>query len=215
MLADKPMMCWAIEASLKSKYVNRTFVSTEDPEIKKIALEYGAEVHDRPEKYAIDTGIELIGGFQNFREMIWKDGFKYCYCVFLYPTFPLITSRHIDEAYALLIKNQSCQVTSVSKTRYNSNRLLKRIDKDGLIEQAYRWDIREFVENPYGGDVYKHESLLSIAPLIETSWDTGRNGTLAYIVKEEDCIDIDTMFNFKVAEMLLKERIEKEKQAKP
>lgn len=208
MLAGKPMMCWAIEASLKSKYVNRTFVSTEDPEIKKIALEYGAEVHDRPKKYAEDKGNELIGGFQNFKEMIWSTKWDYCYCAFIYPCFPMVTSRHIDEAYGLLIKKRGDQVTTVSETKYYSNRLLKVIDPNGQLQQAYDWDIREFL-NPKGIKIYHLESLLSIAPLLEMAWNSGRNGTLAYIVKLEDCIDVDTEFDFKVAEMLLKERIAK------
>ena len=52
-LGDKPLIAWAIEASLKSD-VACTFVSTEDKEIKDIALKYGAEVIDRPPELSKD-----------------------------------------------------------------------------------------------------------------------------------------------------------------
>ena len=38
MLLGKPMIAYGIEALVGSKYVSRTFVSTEDKEIKEISL---------------------------------------------------------------------------------------------------------------------------------------------------------------------------------
>merc|ERR1719408_1111550 len=40
----KPLMAWAIDNGKKSKYISRTFVSTDSEEYRKIALEHGAEV---------------------------------------------------------------------------------------------------------------------------------------------------------------------------
>ena len=50
----KPMLYWAIKACLDSKHNIEPWVSTEDPEIKKIALELGARVHDRDPKLSED-----------------------------------------------------------------------------------------------------------------------------------------------------------------
>jgi len=49
----KPLIWYSINASLKSKVVE-TWVSTEDEEIKKISLSYGAKVIDRPKELAND-----------------------------------------------------------------------------------------------------------------------------------------------------------------
>ena len=47
LINGKPLIYYAIDASKKSD-VNETWVSTENIEIKNIALSYGAKVIDRP-----------------------------------------------------------------------------------------------------------------------------------------------------------------------
>ena len=54
MLAGKPLIAWTIEAALACKLLDRYVVSTEDPEIARIAREHGAEVLDRPPELATD-----------------------------------------------------------------------------------------------------------------------------------------------------------------
>ena len=49
----KPLIWYSINASLKSN-VDETWVSTEDKEIKKISLQCGAQVIDRPIELADD-----------------------------------------------------------------------------------------------------------------------------------------------------------------
>lgn len=47
-IGGKPSMAWSILAARESGYIDKTFVSTEDEKIKKVALEYGATVIERP-----------------------------------------------------------------------------------------------------------------------------------------------------------------------
>lgn len=209
-IAGKPMVAWTIEASLKSKYVNRTFVSTEDPEIKEIALKYGAEVHDRPAKYAEDKGIELMGGFQHFKEMIWGSRHRFIWCAFLNPCYVMRTAKHIDEAYEILRAKQGMKVGSVRKQAYYTNHFFKKIDSNGQIQFAYKWDKKELATTGTT-ETYLNEALITIAPFLSTGFDFTFPGTLAYICSEEDCIDVDSPLDFRIAEILLKERIAKEK----
>ena len=54
-LNGKPLIAYAIEAGLTCKEVDRVIVSTDDPEIAKVALKYGAEVpFRRPQELAQD-----------------------------------------------------------------------------------------------------------------------------------------------------------------
>ena len=46
-LKGKPLISYSILASLESK-VSETWVSTEDKEIKKVSMKWGAKVIDRP-----------------------------------------------------------------------------------------------------------------------------------------------------------------------
>lgn len=47
-IGGKPCMAWSIFAAQESEYIDEVFVSTEDEKIKKVALEHGAKVIERP-----------------------------------------------------------------------------------------------------------------------------------------------------------------------
>ena len=62
-LGGKPLICWSIEAALNCSYIDRLIVSTEDDEIAKISLDYGAEIPFlRPQELATDetSTLEVI-----------------------------------------------------------------------------------------------------------------------------------------------------------
>ena len=65
MIAGKPLIAWTIEQALASHYMDKYYVSTDDPEIAKISKEYGAEVIDRPSELATDTS-PIIETLQHF-----------------------------------------------------------------------------------------------------------------------------------------------------
>ncbi|MCB0620321.1 MAG: acylneuraminate cytidylyltransferase family protein, partial [Saprospiraceae bacterium] len=44
LLGGIPLIAYSIEAGLRSKYLDRVIVSTDDPEIAAVAREWGAEV---------------------------------------------------------------------------------------------------------------------------------------------------------------------------
>lgn len=62
-LAGKPLIAYTIETSLRSKYLTRCILSTDDDEIAKISRRYGADIpFMRPKKYAQDksTSMEVV-----------------------------------------------------------------------------------------------------------------------------------------------------------
>lgn len=89
----KPLIAYTIEAALQSRFVDAVVVSSEDDEILKIAVQYGAQCLLRPENLALDTtpgiapvlhAIEQIPGFDQV--------------MLLQPTSPLRTAMDIDAA---------------------------------------------------------------------------------------------------------------------
>ena len=42
--SGEPLIAWTIKAGLESTFVDRLIVSTEDPEIAKVSIKYGADV---------------------------------------------------------------------------------------------------------------------------------------------------------------------------
>ena len=43
-LNGKPLIAYAIEEALKAKHIDRVIISTDDEEIARVAVEYGAEL---------------------------------------------------------------------------------------------------------------------------------------------------------------------------
>ena len=86
-----PVMWYPIQASLK--VFDKTVVSTEDKEIKQVALECGAEVVDRPREFADDftpTGIVTAETAKLFPD--------YDLVACIYPTAVFVTPQLLREA---------------------------------------------------------------------------------------------------------------------
>jgi len=86
----KPMMAWTIEAALTSRLFDRVIVSTDDSEIKEVALQWGAECpFDRPPALAsdyADTGDVMAHATGWAVEAGWQLEAVCC----LYPTAPFL-----------------------------------------------------------------------------------------------------------------------------
>lgn len=209
-IVGKPMIAWTIEASLKSKYIDRTFVSTEDKEIKGVALRYGAEVIDRPLKYASDINAEFNGIIAHFRESMERLECYPDYLVFLHATSPLRTFRHIDEAMELLLANNCDLLVSFTPLSHNPRTHIKTLDEKGVTEYIIDFERKHSMGRKFK-KVYYANGAISIGTYQSYNYyATTYSPVLAYIISPEDSIDVDTPFDFKVAEMILKERIAKE-----
>jgi CMP-N-acetylneuraminic acid synthetase len=58
-IAGKPLIVWTIEATKRSKLIDRYVVSTEDEEIAAVARKHGADVLHRPQELASDEASTL------------------------------------------------------------------------------------------------------------------------------------------------------------
>lgn len=112
-LAGKPLVAYTIEASLNSKYITRTVVSTEDSKIKEISLFFGAEVVDRPVELAQDETKTAPVMLQVFAELK-KSGYAPDVIVLLQATCPLRDSKQIDEAFEIFL-NSDCDSVFAAK----------------------------------------------------------------------------------------------------
>lgn len=201
MLAGKPLIAHTILASLKSKYITKTVLSTEDSKIKKVALEYGAEVLDRPIELAQDETKTAPVMLQVLEELE-KQGYKPDVTILLQATCPLRTEKEIDEAFEMFQKCDCDSVFAVKKlgTTHAKWKMLY----DGSVEGLYN-----FRERPRRQDSDRHYTMLQ---------ETGS----IYIIKTEvmkqvrdfigekpkiyvcqNCIDIDTLDDFNTVEALI------------
>ena len=108
----KPLLYYTVNASLKSKLVTRTIVSTDHEKISNVAKSLGSEVIKRPKKLANDH-VALEPSVSHVLGHLKKtENYKPDIILILQNTSPLRNSKHIDEALTLLKKRNYDSVLS-------------------------------------------------------------------------------------------------------
>ncbi|MBX4211221.1 MAG: acylneuraminate cytidylyltransferase family protein [Candidatus Yanofskybacteria bacterium] len=118
--AGKPLIAWSILAAKKSKHISRVIVSTDHPEIAKVAKKYGAEVPFlRPAQFAAHTaGIEPVLK-HTYEWLLENENYKADALILLMPTTPTRQSFHIDDAVKIFKKTKADSVLGVNETPAN------------------------------------------------------------------------------------------------
>jgi len=200
----KPLIAWSIDAGLQSKYVDRVVVSTESNAIAAIAKHYGADIpFIRPEILASDTAT-TIDVVRHAISMLEKENDFYDYILLLQPTSPLRNTKHIDEAFELLISKSAHGIIGITEVEHPvewTNTLPMDNSMEDFFLPEYR-DIRsqDFpVRYRINGAIYlnKIENVLSEGSLFLNE------KCYAYNMPRTVSLDIDSNFDFKIAEFML------------
>lgn len=204
-LAGKPLISWTIEAALKSNCLDDVIVSTEDEEIAQISQAIGAKVPFlRPYELATDktTRNEVV---RHVLEEI--KGFDFL--ILLQPTSPLRTPQHIDEAFNKLVKLRCANCVSVKEQKPSHHHIFKLRNQDEIepLIPIPKHSKRSTTDRTYilNGALY----ICEIKSFIESNyWDpfTSPDGC-AYIMPEEDSLDIDYEWQWSVAETLVSKKL--------
>lgn len=204
-LAGKPLISWTIEAGLKSKYIDEVMVTTDDDEIINISKKFGANVpFKRPDKLANDnaTRAEVIKHTIEFYKNTLKK--EYDYIVFLQPTSPLRTEKHIDEAIEYIFIKGCNAVVSVCEVEHpihwsgtlpEDNNMSKFLDN--VAVQARSQDLP--TNYRLNGAIY----ICDVQKFLEEGCVFLKENIFAFEMSQEVSVDIDTQMDFKIAEVLM------------
>jgi CMP-N,N'-diacetyllegionaminic acid synthase len=198
-LCGKPLIAWSIEAALKSKYISKVIVSSDDEEILNIAKEYKADFIKRPDELASDTATT----FDALKHTLENVG-KYDYVVLLQPTSPLRSEKHIDEAIELLEEKSADAIISVCEMEHSplwSNILDENLDMSNFL--------RDEVLNKRSQDLPKYYRLngaiyiCKTEKLLENKGFFIKDNIYAYKMDKKHSVDIDEEMDFVIAEKLM------------
>lgn len=203
-LNGKPLIAYSIEESLKSKFVDRTIVSTDSQLIADISREYGADIPFlRPQNLALDSSksIEVLIHVLKELESI---GEKYDYLLMLQPTQPLRKAYHIDESIKFLIESGEESLISVSKVRDHPI-LIRKVSENGNVINLL--NCSSTVRRQELPDYYRVNGAIYINKINENlNLNTSLNDNkLAYIMDRKYDVDIDDMLDLKLAEIIMNE----------
>ncbi|MFM2056564.1 MAG: CMP-N-acetylneuraminic acid synthetase [Pseudomonadota bacterium] len=200
-IAGKPLLVWTIEAALRSPAIDAVVVSTEDVEIAQLARQAGAQVpFMRPIELAqdatpgIDPVIHAISHLPGYDSIL-----------LLQPTSPLRETSDIDACLGFALAQSAMSVVSVCEASSHpawcyhlasDNRLVRMLDG---LDAARRQDLPTALT--INGAMYfaNVDWLCQRRRFVDTE-------TLAYVMDQDKSVDIDTMLDWRIAEMLLKER---------
>lgn len=202
-LAGKPLIHYSIDVARELTTDDNICVSTDDDEIIKVVEDYGLKVpFKRPSELATDTAStnDVILHAINYYKSIGK---SYDVIVLLQPTSPLRKSQHIKEALSLY-KSDVDMVISVKKS--HTATVLCKENNDGFIELILnkrakrRQDIDHYYE--YNGAIY----VFNTKSILNGGFSNLKNKT-KYLMDSDVSIDIDSLLDWSIAELLIKNNI--------
>ena len=113
-----PLLAHSIFQSVRSKFINRTILSTDSKIYAKIGYKYGAEIPFlRTKKNSLDTSND-IDTFKEILNKLKKNELPDI-IVYLRPTAPLRKKNEIDKAIKLFISSKCDSLRSVSFSEKN------------------------------------------------------------------------------------------------
>jgi len=201
-VAGKPLIAYTIEAALKS-VVERVVVSTDDPEIARVAKECGAEVpFIRPAELARDEVVtEPV--IMHAVQFVEEHGYRPDIVAQLFPTNPLRTAGDIDLTIEKLIETGADAVITVNAVIEHPNWMVK-LDGDR---------VKRISTKPIGQHQDQEELYFFNGALIATKRDVLMEGRdifskdcRAIIIKRDRAVDINTELDLIIAEALLRRR---------
>jgi N-acylneuraminate cytidylyltransferase len=140
-LGGIPLIAWTIRASLKSKRISRTIVSTDLDEYAKISREFGADVpFIRPSSISTDKSgdIEFV---LHALEFFKSEARKPDFIIHLRPTTPFRDPQVIDSAVDLFLSKP--ELTSLRSVHEMSESAYKtfEISDHGILKSTFIGDI--------------------------------------------------------------------------
>lgn len=206
-LAGKPLINYTIEAALQSRYQIRVVVSTDDEEIAKIARAAGAEVPFlRPAELAQDETPTFPVVQHALQWLEQHEAYQPKLVVLLQPTSPLRRPEHIDRALELILSSEADSVVSLCEAEH-SPYWMKKVDAEGRVSPFISIE-EEYTRRQDLPKVYRLNGAIFVtrSEVIMRKNRLLGDDTRAYIMEQDDSIDIDTELDFKLAELLIKER---------
>lgn len=203
-LCGKPLIAYSIEAANKSGLFDEVFVSTDSEKYADIAKNCGASVPFlRSDKNAMDSSSswDVVEEVLEKFETMGKEFETFC---LLQPTSPLRNSDDIIRAYETYKKKDANAVVSVCELEHPLSwcgQLSEDLSMDGFISQdSMNQRQKQAVTYRLNGAIY----LVNIKSFREDRF-LYREGCYACIMDKRNSVDIDTIFDFKYAEFLLKD----------
>lgn len=204
--SDKPLIAWTIDAALKCSNITEVVISTDDKEIAEVGMKYGAKVpFIRPAEISGDsaTSVSVVLHVVDFYEKELNTNVENI--ILLQPTSPLRNAENIQNAIDLFESKKANSVVSVCKMEHSPiwcNVLPDDLSLENFIDEKYKNTRSQDLPSYFrlngaiyiaNTDMFKNEKVF-----------ISSKKSFAYVMPNENSIDIDTELDFEIAEVMSK-----------
>ena len=204
-----PLIAYTINEARKSKFISRYIVSTDNEEIRQVAIKCGADVPFlRPAEFSSDTASS-VSALQHAVNWIENhDQIKYDFVIELMCTNPMKIALDIDACISRLITSKADSVIAVHKLDDHHPARIKKIIDDKIVDfclpetpEMRRQDLKPdaYIRS---GSIYA----LKRDHLMIEGQRFGSFNSRPYILPPERAVNVDTEIDFLIAEQLLNNR---------
>ena len=201
-LNGNPLIQYTIDVAKKCKMINRIIVSTDSTKIANISKKLGVEVPFlRPKKISGDISSmeEVVTHTINFLK---SEPYNPDIIIILQPTSPFRSYKEVDKVIRIFSKSRATSLVEVKKTE---NHPYKSFKKKNEFLLPLKTDFQKFHARQTLPNIFYPTGSVYIlwTKTLEKFNSIYGNKILSYEQKD-DVIDIDTQFDFFVAEMMMK-----------
>ncbi|MBX3611667.1 MAG: acylneuraminate cytidylyltransferase family protein [Hydrogenophaga sp.] len=205
-LCGHPLFVWSVKAALAAASVSRIIVSTDSPYYREIALKAGADCPWlRPPELATDTtsSADVVA---DMLDRLGDELARYRGLVLLQPTSPLRVAADIEAAIGLYEARQAPAVVTVSEAECPPA-WMGQLPADGCMDHFVQPQFRG-IRSQDLGLWYRLNGAVYVIGIDTFQREHGfmPTGTLGYVMPRERSVDVDTAFDFQVANALMSAR---------
>jgi len=202
-LAGKPLIAWSIECGKSSKFIDRLVLSSDDQEIIDVAKRYDCDVpFVRPAEFARDDASGMDPVFHALGEL---PGYEFV--VLLQPTSPLRISADIDACLTVCLDGRAPACVSVVEAPCHPFHCFL-LDQQGRMQRV----VKSGSEYPRRQDLPPAYCLNGAVYVARVDWLIQTRSflteeTQGVLMPRERSVDIDTPFDFDLAQHILASRL--------
>lgn len=214
-LAGKPLIGHTIECARASKYISRTLVATDSPDIADVARGFGAEVpFTRLAEHSgvIDRAYDVYRYF--IKQLKDVEGYRPDIMVFLFGTSYSKTVEEVDAAIEKLIETRCDWVFTVTEADHHPYRMFTPLEEGDRmvnlctdVKSFEIWGNRQELPVTYrinGNAFVTWTENIEIHTTYNVDQVDFADEDIRYVLcPQETSMDIDTPLDFEIAEFLM------------
>ena len=207
LLDNTPLIGWSIKTAKQIDRISRIIVSTDSEKIAETALKYGAEIpFIRPRKLAKDDSPEWLV-WRHALDYLKEEKYKIDGLIIIPPTAPLRNAQDINNCISVFEEGDSDAIITVTDAHRNPFFNMVSVDQDGYSSLVIQQQKNIFRRQ----DAPSVLVMTTVAYVLKPEFIYNNNSLFEGKVRSvhiplERALDIDTLYDFEIAEYLITKR---------